>query len=198
MLCRGLQVRLHCVHILAHTGFMAAIEPLPTGVLQRICAVLGDTADGLLLLEDLRGLARQLQFAFKLPDPGTRLRELGTLTATNTGAFTEVDFVLGDPAIHRRFRDPKLLRDLTRPARPPARHNSTTRRRNSGEYDLGMNAPFRNHAAILSQTRSITRGPDQLSRDPRRSIAVSRALLPICCRRESWVAGGKALGCVLL
>jgi uncharacterized protein (TIGR02391 family) len=35
------------VRLPAHTGYMAAIDPLPSGALRRICDVLGDTAEGL-------------------------------------------------------------------------------------------------------------------------------------------------------
>lgn len=49
----------------------------------------------------------------ELCDPRSSLRELDLLTATNPRTLTEVYFLLRDPAVDSRLRDPEIAGDLT-------------------------------------------------------------------------------------
>jgi len=71
--------------------------------------------------------AGRLRHALAVADRARHHRLLTQIVGDIEGgadSFAEIDFVLGDPAINRRFRDTKVFSG--RLGRPPTRHNSIT------------------------------------------------------------------------
>jgi hypothetical protein len=69
--------------------------------------------------------------------------------------LAKIDFLLGDPAIETVASATPTSSATSRGRRPPDQHNSITRRRNSGEYDFGMNLSFRENNATHPLTNTV-------------------------------------------